>query len=157
MPAKGTTPALTPDQAAKYDQVVQLKIIGRTFDEIAQVVGYADRSGAKRAYDAALKRMGREAVEEVRQLEHLRLENLWASASAKLLALPDNELNGFLQIQAQLLRISARRSGLLGLDAPRQVEITGAGGGPIRTDIGEVLRERADAIKSRYDLQAPAT
>ena len=44
------------------------------------------------------------------------------------------------------VNISRRRSSLLGLDAPRQVEVAGADGGPVVTDIGELLRERMEAV-----------
>ena len=77
MPAKGTTPALDPETAQKYRQVVQYRAAGLTFDEIAERVGYRSRSGAKEAYDAALRWWGREAVDDLRTIEGERLESLW--------------------------------------------------------------------------------
>ena len=52
--ARGQTPALKPDVAERYRQVVQLRAGGATFEEIAERVGYAGRQSAKEAYDAAL-------------------------------------------------------------------------------------------------------
>ncbi len=142
MPAKGTVPALTPEQAHKYNQVLELRKAGRTFDEIADALGYADRSGAKHAYDSALKRMGREAAEDLRELELYRLEDLWATAYHRAMQLAEDDHDGFLKFQAHMLNISRRRSGLMGLDAPRQVEVAGVGGGSIQTDIGELFRAK---------------
>ena len=56
--AKGQTPALTPEQAERYREVVRLRALGLTFEEIAERTGYADRSSAKNAYEAALRRYG---------------------------------------------------------------------------------------------------
>ena len=142
MPAKGTTPALTPEQANRYTQVLELRKAGRTFDEIAEALNYADRSGAKHAYDAAIKRMGREAAEDLRELELYRLEDLWASAYARAINLPDDDHDAFLKFGSHMLNISRRRSGLMGLDAPRQVEVSGPDGEAIRTDIGELFRAK---------------
>lgn len=142
MPPKGTTPALTPEQAQRYVQVLELRKAGRTFDEIADALNYADRSGAKHAYDAAIKRMGREAAEDLRELELYRLEDLWATAYHRAMQLAEDDHEGFIKFQAHMLNISRRRSGLMGLDAPRQVEVAGKDGGAIQTDIGELFRAK---------------
>jgi hypothetical protein len=56
-----------------------------------------------------------------------------------------------LSIINTLSNISKRRAGLLGLDAPRQVEIAGVGGGPLQTDVGELLRERIFASQGTHE------
>lgn len=140
MPPKGNTPALTPDQAERYARVLDLRRAGFTFDTIAREVGYAGRQGAKEAYDAAIKRMGREATDDLRVLENERLDDLWRRAYARMNSAESND--DFTKLQQTMIRISQRRSGLMGLDAPRQVEVTGEGGGALRTDVGDMLRER---------------
>jgi hypothetical protein len=140
MPPKGNTPALTPDQAERYARVLDLRRAGFTFDTIAREVGYAGRQGAKEAYDAAIKRMGREATDDLRVLENERLDDLWRRAYARMNSAESND--DFAKLQQTMIRISQRRSGLMGLDAPRQVEVTGEGGGALRTDVGDMLRER---------------
>jgi len=143
---KGQTPALTPEQATRYRRVVQLRTAGVTFDQIADTLGYASRSGAKEAYDAALRRWGRDTVDEHRDLEDLRLEELWRRTFARIGdADSDNE---FATLVSAAVRVSKRRSDLLGLDAPRQVEVSGANGEAMRTDVGEILRERLRQLES---------
>ena len=146
MPRKGQTPALTKDQADRYRRVVQLRTAGVTFDQIAESLGYASRSGAKEAYDAALRRWGREAVDEHRDLEDLRLEELWRRTFARI-AEADGD-DEFVKLIGAAVRVSKRRADLLGLDAPRQVEVSGANGGAMRTDVGEILRERLRQLES---------
>jgi hypothetical protein len=143
------TPALTEDTADKYVRVLELRRAGLTFDQIAVEVGYAGRQGAKEAYDAAIRRLGNEPAADMQVLENERLDDLWRRAYARLRTA--DTVDEFVKLEALMLRISTRRAGLLGLDAPRQVEISGRGGGAIQTDIGEILRKRVAAI----DAAAP--
>jgi len=147
MPPKGQTPALSKDTADKYRRVVQLRTAGVTFEQIAESLGYASRSGAKEAYDAALRRWGRSAIDEHRDLEELRLEELWRRTFARLAEVEDDD--EFVKLITAAVRVSKRRADLLGLDAPRQVEVAGRNGGAIRTDIGEILRQRVAAIDAQ--------
>lgn len=151
MPAKGTTPALDPETAQKYRQVVQYRAAGLTFDEIAERVGYRSRSGAKEAYDAALRWWGREAVDDLRTIEGERLESLWRKVFTEILSNPEMETGEMVQLVNAAVRVSARKSALFGLDAPRQVEVAGAGGGPVVTDVGRILLERLDALEKAQD------
>ena len=146
MPRKGQTPALTKDQADRYRRVVQLRTAGVTFDKIAESLGYASRSGAKEAYDASLRRCGLEAVDEHRDLEDLRLEELWRRTFARIAEVDGDD--EFVKLVGAAVRVSKRRADLLGLDAPRQVEVSGANGGAMRTDVGEILRERLRQLES---------
>ena len=142
-PRPGQPATLTPDEADRHRMVVDLKRIGWTFDEIAEHVGYADRSGAKRAYDAALKRWGTAAVEDVRASEGERIDQLWRRVSTAIAQLgKDADPNQLATLANSAIRISGARRQLFGMDAPRQVEITGEDGGPLRTDVGDILRER---------------
>lgn len=148
-PQKNATVALTPDESDRYRQVVDLKRLGWTFDEIAEYVGYADRSGAKRAYDAALKRWGTAAVEDVRASEGERIDQLWRRVSTAIAQLgADADPNQLATLTNSAIRISGARRQLFGMDAPRQVELTGQDGGPLRTDVGEILRERLRKLEA---------
>lgn len=142
MPRKGQTQALTPEQADRYRRVVQLRTAGVTFDQIAESLGYASRSGAKEAYDAALLRWGRQAVDEHRDLEDIRLEELWRRTFARIADASADEVDEFVKLVGAAVRVSKRRADLLGLDAPRQVEVSGQNGEAMQTDVGEILRER---------------
>lgn len=151
--ARGQTPALTPEQAERYREVVRLRAIGLTFDEIAQRVGYADRASAKNAYEAALRRYGREAVDDLRELEGMRLEDLWRRLMARLGSGEEFTVGELSQLVAAGVRVSQRRANLYGLDAPRQVELSGAGGGPVLTDVGAMLREKLVALKQTGEIE----
>lgn len=154
---------LTPEVAAKYRQVVNMRVQGATFDQIAERVGYANRQGAFEAYRAALKWWGKDEVEEARQLESERLDRLHQSTTLMLEAAQQGSIQVSYAADGTEVRtptfapevlaavntavnVSRRRSSLLGLDAPRQVEVAGADGGPVVTDIGELLRERMEAV-----------
>ena len=140
---------LTPDESDRYRQVVELKRLGWTFQEIADHVGYANRSSAKHAYDAALQRWGAAAVEDVRAVEGERIDQLWRRVSSAIAQLgPDADPNQLATLTNSAVRISGARRQLFGMDAPRQVEITGQDGGPLRTDVGELLRERLRQLES---------
>lgn len=140
----------TPAVAERYRRVVQLRSVGLTFDDIASRVGYDSRQAAHHAYKAALRWWGRPAVDEAQQLEDERLDLLWRTALERLddaRKRDDINTHEVLTIINTLLNIGKRRAGLLGLDAPRQVELAGVGGGALQTDVGELLRERIFAIQ----------
>lgn len=146
-PQRGNVVALTPDEADRYREVVDLRRAGWTFDEIAQHVGYASRSSAKQAYDAALARWGTEAVEEVRAAEGERLDQLWRRVAAAIAQLGgDADPKELATLINSAVRLSQARRQLFGMDAPKQIELAGKGGGPVETDIGEVLRQRVAAL-----------
>lgn len=114
---KGQAPK--PEVLQKETQVVALRREGRTWDQIAQIVGYKDPSGAHSAYMRASARVVAEDVEAIRQIETERLDMLqsayWTQA-----------MSGDVPSGLQVLRIMERRSKLLGLDQPvrQQVEVT---------------------------------
>ncbi len=88
---------------------LNLRKCGVTFEEIARQVGYASASGAYEAVKSAMKKTLREPAEELRGLELARLDTM-------LEAISENVLAGDLDAIATALRISERRSRLLGLD-----------------------------------------
>ena len=134
-----------PDTAARYREVVRLRMVGLTFDDIAEQTGYADRSGAKRAYDIALERWAVETVEQQRIVQTERLDDLWRRVFREI-------ARGDLDQVDRALRIEKRRAELWGLDAPKQHEVTGAAGGVLRTDVGDLLLARLQQLR---DEQGP--
>ena len=60
-------------------------------------------------------------------------------------ALSEGDLNQIVNV----LRIEKRRSDLFGLDSPKQLEVAGADGGPLQTDVGEMLRLRLEEIREK--------
>ena len=58
----------TPEVLERYEEVVRLRSLGLSFQQIADRVGYAGRQGAMEAYKQAIKMWGNEAVEEMQDL-----------------------------------------------------------------------------------------
>lgn len=93
----------------KQRKAVELALAGMSLDQIAQQIGYADRSGAWKAIQQALNRQEASAVKEMRDLENARLDRLqtvlWPTA-----------MQGDLKAIDRLLRLFERRARLNGLD-----------------------------------------
>jgi hypothetical protein len=113
-----------PAQIDNELRVLELRRTGMTFTAIAQVLGYADHSGAIYAYKNAMKRVLKEPAEAIRDLEVARLDELLTVAY-------NQALEGDLQALTVALKIMDRRARLLGLDAPTTVkqEVTTWDGG----------------------------
>lgn len=92
-------------------QALQLRKQGMSYDEIAQALGYADRSGAYVAVRSALSSILEPAVEELRDVEgealNVAQEAIWQKV-----------VKGDLSAVNTFLRISERRARLFGLDKP---------------------------------------
>lgn len=99
---------------------------GLQYDDIAAQLGYASKAGAWKAVTTALKRREAEAVDELRQLEGMRLDALQAAVWPAAMA-------GDVQAVRAVVTISERRARLFGLDAPTRNELSGADGGPLTT------------------------
>jgi hypothetical protein len=64
------------ERAERERHAIVLRREGRSYEEIADEVGYRDRSGAKKAVERGLGRWMREADEELRALELERLDRI---------------------------------------------------------------------------------
>jgi hypothetical protein len=135
---------IPPETVERYTQVWQLRSLGMTFEEIARAVGYADSSGAKRAYDSAAKRFPVETIEQQRLIQSERLDYLLKRVMREV-------DQGDLSLVNEALRIEKRRADLWGLDAPRKTEVTGADGGAIEIDFVSELLARVDQIEQVSD------
>ena len=150
----------TPEVLDKYEEVVRLRALGLSFQGIADRVGYAGRSGAKEAYSQAIKMWGGEAVDELRVIENERLDHLHRVLMARLETTTRDPESGVTEIVAVVnssLNLSRRRAALNGLDSASKHEITGAEGGPLSTDVGEMLRDRLKALEVTADLSGVIT
>jgi len=92
---------------------IQLRKQGLTLDDIAAQCGYSDRSGAHRAITRALERAVMEEANELRTLELMRLDEMFAECYALFM---DRENKGRLFALDRLLAISKARRELSGLD-----------------------------------------
>jgi hypothetical protein len=103
--------------AERQRQAVTLRLSGQTFQAIAEALGYANRSAAYKAVAVALDRWGSQDVAELQALEAARLDSYLAALAPQI-------ERGSVQAIAGAVAISARRSKLLGLDAPTHLTIT---------------------------------
>ena len=94
---------------SKAIQALNLRLLGLTYEQIAQKAGYNDRSDARKAIQHYLKEATREPSEQVIQLELERLD-MW------LLRLAPAIRDGDTQSIATALKIQDRRAKYLGLD-----------------------------------------
>ena len=97
--------------AVKRAKVVEAVAQGATYEEAAKQAGYANRSGAYKAFWLAMDHREADAVEDHRALELARLDALQVSLWAKAMA-------GEVKAANAVLRIIEQRSRLLGLDKP---------------------------------------
>jgi Ni,Fe-hydrogenase III large subunit len=113
----------------RQKEALSLRLVGLSYDAIAERLGFANRSGSFRAVQAALKKTLQEPADELRTLELERLDSM-------LLPLMAQAKKGNQGAVDRVLRIMERRAKLLGLDAPTKQEVTGKDGGPLVIAIG---------------------
>lgn len=126
-------------ETAKRDaEAAQLRASGKTYDQIADALGFSDRSLARRAVERALAATVREPADELRQLELIRLDALWVEAVKVMTTehitvnngrvivvdgVPLKDDGPTLSAIDRLLKIMERRAKLIGLDSPAKVEV----------------------------------
>jgi hypothetical protein len=138
---KGSPPSAA--TLAKEAEVVKLRRGGLTWDLIGERVGLSTQ-GAFYAYERALKRVVKEDVDAIRQVETERLDLAQSAIWGKVLQ-GDNA-----SIQ-NLLRIMERRAKLLGLDQPTriQAEVITYDGNTVRAELERILASRSDSSTPR--------
>jgi hypothetical protein len=113
---------LATDEQAEIDarlrdaKVFELRIQGFTFEQIAQEAGFSGPSGAWQAYQRVKGQMVFEPIDELRQLELMRLD-------AVQHALWDRAINGDLPAVNCVLKIMDLRAKLFGLYKPEKFEV----------------------------------
>ena len=106
--------------AERRTQAVRLAATGMDYTQIAQQLGYHDRSGAFKAIRGALAAQQAEAVDELRQLECKRLDALQRCCW-------DAALEGDIASVDRVLKVIAARVRLLGLDQNTDKPVLGGG------------------------------
>ena len=109
----------SPETAAakqKAAKAVELRMEGKTFDEIAQEAGYKSRQAAHDAVKRALELIVREPATELIKLDLERLDKMWGIHYL-------NAQAGDSQALASCMKIMERRAKLLGLDAKQELEV----------------------------------
>lgn len=102
-------------------KVLELRRGGLTFDLIAERVGYANASGAHKAYQSACRRIVVEDVEAIRNAEIDRLDIAQAAIWADVVNGADAQTRA--RAILALMKIMERRARLLGLDMPTKSQV----------------------------------
>ena len=136
-------------KAALYERrakALELRKQGHTFDQIAKMMNYADKSAAARHVREAIREIIAEPTREVVEYEKLRLDNM-------LVGIYREATTGNLKAIDRVIKIMERRSALLGLDAPKKTETTLAaaldGAGHVVNVILAEAAEEAEKAKKK--------
>lgn len=97
-------------------KVIELRRAGLTWQAIANQTGFAGPSGAYKAYQRAAERLIRPNLDEFRDMEIDRLDRLQAAVWGKA-------ASGDLKAIESVLRIADRRIRILGLEAPKDINL----------------------------------
>lgn len=118
-PARGGKKTSPETAAAKVKaaKALELRMEGKTFEAIAQELGYAGKQGAYDAVKRSLDAITREPAEELIKLDLERLDVLWQIQYL-------NAQGGDVQAMAACMKLMERRAKLLGLDAPVKQDVT---------------------------------
>lgn len=95
---------------------LELRKTGYTYERIAQQCGWANASSAYRAVQDGLKLTLQEPADDLRNLELARLDGV-------LVGVYQQAVKGSLSAVDRVIKIMERRSRLLGLDKPIQVDV----------------------------------
>jgi hypothetical protein len=144
------------DAAEKGRQALELRRDGKTWDAIAEELGYSDRSGAYIAAKRLLDRTEFESVEEYRAVEADRLDEAHRIQVEALKAVVlTAQFDAVPPAVNALVKISDRRSKLLGLDAPTRVNVAHSGEDFAAT-AAQLMKEIGLAVPSEFQTPAEA-
>lgn len=125
-PHSKTTPRKLTTQEQRT-QGLAMRLAGYTFTQIGDNLGITD-SAAHKLIMKALDETAVSNADQATALRQLEIERLDRAGVAIEKAVRDGHLGAI----DRWIRISERRSKLLGLDAPVRTELSGAGGGPMK-------------------------
>lgn len=111
--------ARLPANLDRQTKAVALRLAGLDFVHIADQLGYSSRGAAVADVESAISARiedGTRSLDELREIELLRLDRLQAAAWAKALSGEHKSIE-------LVLKILDRRCKLLGLDAPERHEV----------------------------------
>jgi hypothetical protein len=119
-PTRGCVERVTPAKIAaaeRQQKALEMKRIGATYQQIANALGYRNRSSAADAVTRALRStISKETANELRLIELARLDTMWIVLWPQVLA-------GDLKAVDRCLRIMERRAAICDLNAPTKVRM----------------------------------
>lgn len=142
------------DVIERERKVLELRLLGLTWDSIATNVGYASAGAAWNAYKRALVRTLQEPAEELRQQEAERLNRMMTVHLQRA-------IQGDVPSATLVLRLMERRAKLLGLDSPTQIEakteVTYNGGGDIDAEVARLAQLLEQNSSSTSAMESPTS
>lgn len=115
VPIRGKVKSNEIEARQRAVQALELRKTGIPFRVVAERLGYADESGARKAVASLLSREEYEAVDDYRLLELERLDKMFVKAYTMA-------SKGHLQAIDRVMKIMDHRAKLLGLYAPAKSE-----------------------------------
>ena len=115
------TPQAKADAARREEQIVALRLRGHTFSAIAEAVGVT-KAAAQKSFMGALGRHANQDLETYHRTELAALD-LQEAEIWRILDAVENQNKTRWSCHYQLNRIHVRRARLLGLDAPRTLNV----------------------------------
>ena len=128
-----------PETLLRDARVLELRIAGLTFQEIADAVDFASAGAAHNAYRRAMQRTIQEPADELRKQMGMRLDRMQSQVWARAQTGDEDAI-------AICLKIEDRRAKLFGLDVPVRREV----------EVFHVTPEVLDADAERIRLQLEA-
>jgi hypothetical protein len=130
------------ETAKKVKKAIQLRIAGKSYDEIARILNYNSPQAVSKAVLKALRDIPKEKAEELRTVENQRLDALqdgvWPRATF-----------GDVEAVMAMLKLMERRAKLNGLDMPTKVAHTDSQGNDDPTASAlELLRSKLGKLAS---------
>jgi hypothetical protein len=156
------------DSAERDAQAAQMRVESKTYQQIADELGYADKGEAHHAVERALKAVVREPAEALRKLMHARLDEMrvvvrevmlgthYAHSAGRLIFTPTGEDGASVPLVdkgpnlaavGQYLKIEERAAKLDGVDAAVKVQTLSLE--EIQVQIATLEAEAADAEDRR--------
>lgn len=139
----------------RAERAVQLRAIGRTWQEIADTLGFRSRQAAQQAAERLGDRTPPLDIEAVRRMEDEELRIRRATLHERFFdAKRRNDDSALALLNRELDRISVRRAKLLGLDEPERSEVEMT----VHRPPGEILADfKRELLASFVDAEVVET
>lgn len=154
MTTRGDRSASKPDRIdtrQRAAEAVQLRAEGLTYQEIADQLGFTTENAANKAVLNLLRRTETEAADTLKALEVRRLDLLWSKTIRGITRSETSQQGLSAALVSAAVRVSERRSRLLGLDSPTQIEDVSQ-----TADLQAAVQEIMAAATHRARTLAPA-
>lgn len=101
---------------AKALRILELRVQGHSFDDIAQILDYKSGKHVRAAYTRLMDKHEKESVESLRQLQNERLEMAWQGLAPKVAQGRERAV----EVAMKVLERQARLQGIDMADAPAE-------------------------------------